>query len=90
MGAKYCQIKVNLVCVVVERSHAFSLRVRENDLLPAALVASFMFAHVYFTSQTDSQTFEHGTYHCLSFDGTEAQVLSKCHFQIEKWNATGY
>ena len=32
---------LNLVCVIAERSHVFSLRVEENDLSPAALVAEF-------------------------------------------------
>ena len=32
---------LNLVCVIVERSHVFSLRAGGKDLLPAALVAGF-------------------------------------------------
>ena len=32
---------LNLVCVIVERSHVFSLRAEEKDLSPAALVAGF-------------------------------------------------
>ena len=32
---------LNLVCVIVERSHVLSLRAEENDLSPAALVAGF-------------------------------------------------
>ena len=31
---------LNLVCVIVERSHVFSLQAEEKDLLPAALVAA--------------------------------------------------
>ena len=32
---------LNFVCVIVERSHVFSLRAEEKDLSPAALVAGF-------------------------------------------------
>ena len=32
---------LNLVCVIVERSHVFSLRAEEKDLSPASLVAGF-------------------------------------------------
>ena len=32
---------LNLVCVIVERSHVFSLQAEEKDLSPAALVAGF-------------------------------------------------
>ena len=32
---------LNLVCVIVERSHVFSLGAEEKDLSPAALVAEF-------------------------------------------------
>ena len=32
---------LNLVCVIVERSHVFSLRAEEKDLSLAALVAGF-------------------------------------------------
>ena len=32
---------LNLVCVIVERSHVFSLRAEEKDLSPAAVVAGF-------------------------------------------------
>ena len=32
---------LNLVCVIVERGHVFSLREEEKDLSPAALVAAF-------------------------------------------------
>ena len=32
---------LNLVCIIVERSHVFSLRAEEKDLSPAALVAGF-------------------------------------------------
>ena len=32
---------LNLVCVIVERSHVFSRRAEEKDLSPAALVAGF-------------------------------------------------
>ena len=32
---------LNLVCVIVERSNAFSLRAEEKDLSPAAMVAGF-------------------------------------------------
>ena len=36
---------LNLVCVIVERSHVFSLRAEEKDLSPAALVAGFTSLH---------------------------------------------
>ena len=32
---------LNLVCVIVERSHVFSLRAEEKELSPAALIAGF-------------------------------------------------
>ena len=32
---------LNLICVIVERNHVFSLRAEEKDLSPAALVAGF-------------------------------------------------
>ena len=34
-------LHLKLVCVIVERSHVFSLRAEEKDLSPAALVAGF-------------------------------------------------
>ena len=34
-------LNLQLVCVIVERSHVFSLRAKEKDLSPAALVAGF-------------------------------------------------
>ena len=40
--------------------------------------------------RTITQTFQRGANHCPSFGATEAQVLSKCHFKIEKRNAAGY
>ena len=40
VGFKNCQItKLNLVCVIVERSHVFSFRAEEKDRSPPALVA---------------------------------------------------
>ena len=51
---------LNLVCVVVERSHGFSLRMEEKDLSPTALVAGHLLDIAYiFTYGYDF------TYHTL-------------------------
>ena len=42
VSIKYQFVRLlNLVCVIVERSHVFSLRADEKYLSPAALVAEF-------------------------------------------------